>query len=55
MNQGSLAIGLGDLASLMLDLTLVLAFAVVVIDLALAACGKTSEERVHPRGREVAP
>ena len=55
MHQVVLPFGLGDLAPLVLDLTLLLAFAVVVIDLALAACGKSSDEKVHPRGREVAP
>ena len=55
MQQAVLPFGLGDLAPLLLDLTLLLAFAVVVIDLALAACGKHSEEKVHPRGRRVAP
>ena len=55
MNRSSLAVGLADLAPLMLDLTLVLAFAVVVIDVALAAFGRNSDEKVHPRGRRVAP
>ena len=55
MQQAVLPFGLGDLAPLVLDLTLLLAFAVVVIDLALAACGKHSEEKVHPRGRRAAP
>ena len=55
MNRSSLAVGLADLAPLMLDLTLVLAFAVVVIDLALAAFGKSSEDKVHPTGRRLAP
>ena len=55
MHQVVLPSGLGDLAPLLLDLTLLLAFAVVVIDLALAAFGKHSEEKVHPRGRRVAP
>ena len=40
MQDGVPAAGLGDLAPLLLQLTLVLAFAV---------------EKVHPRGREVAP
>ena len=55
MHQVALPFGLGDLAPLVLELTLVLAFAVVVIDVALAACGKNSDEKVHPRGRRVAP
>ncbi len=55
MQEVVLAVGLGDLAPLLLHLTLVLAFAVVVIDVALAAFGKNSEEKVHPRGRRVAP
>jgi hypothetical protein len=55
MNQGSLAVGLADLAPLMPVLTLVLAFAVVVVDLALAAFGSSSEEKVHPTGRRLAP
>ena len=55
MHQVALPFGLGDLAPLVLDLTLLLAFAVVVIDVALAAFGKSSDEKVHPFGREVAP
>ena len=55
MHEGVLAVGLGDLAPLLLQLTLVLAFAVVVIDLALAAFGKSSEGKVRPRGRRLAP
>jgi hypothetical protein len=55
MHQVALPFGLGDLAPLVLELTLVLAFAVVVIDVALAAFGRNSDEKVHPRGRRVAP
>jgi len=48
-----LALWLDGPGSLLVECTLLLAFAVVVIVVALAAFGKVSEAKVHPPARRI--
>lgn len=53
MHDDVLALWLDESGSLLMEGTLLLAFAVVVIVLALAAFGKVSEAKVHPPARRI--
>jgi hypothetical protein len=56
MHEDALAVWFEGAAPSLLELILILTFAVVAIDLALAAFGVASEHKVHPGGpRSEAP
>jgi len=53
MHGNDLTLWLDESGSLLVEGTLLLAFAVVVIVVALAAFGKVSEAKVHPPARRI--
>jgi Flp pilus assembly pilin Flp len=53
VHENGLALWLDESGVLLVECTLLLAFVVVVIVIALAAFGKVSEAKVHPPARRI--